>query len=73
MKKILKKRNKLKYENNIIKHKIILFKSLLNKLSILFIGKKPPDEIIVKDKFNESKVLRFMILNTIKITIVSTE
>ena len=47
--------------------KIIFFKSVLNKLSKLFKDKKPPDEIIVKDKLNASNVLKFIILNNKKI------
>ena len=44
-------KNKLKYENNIVTDKIILLIFESNKLSKLFIDKKPPDEIIVKAKF----------------------
>ena len=47
--------------------KIIFFKSVLNKLSKLFKDKKPPDEIIVKDRLNASNVLKFIILNNKKI------
>ena len=36
-------------------------------------GKKPPDEIIVKDKFNESKDLIEKIFKTININIVNDE
>ena len=43
-------KNKLKYENNIVTYKIILLIFVLNKLSKLFIDKKPPEEIIVKAK-----------------------
>tara|TARA_Y100001980_G_C14479480_1_gene258232 strand:+ start:783 stop:941 length:159 start_codon:yes stop_codon:yes gene_type:complete len=52
---------------------VILLKSLVNKLSKLFIGKKPPDEIIVIDKLKESKVLRLMSFKSIKIINVSDE
>ena len=38
-----------------------------------FTGKKPPDEIIVKDKFNESNVLIEKIFKTININIVNDE
>ena len=36
-------------------------------------GKKPPDEIIVKDKFSESKVLIEKIFNIINVNIVNDE
>tara|TARA_Y100001935_G_C16831073_1_gene279436 strand:+ start:249 stop:455 length:207 start_codon:yes stop_codon:yes gene_type:complete len=36
-------------------------------------GKKPPDEIIVKDRFNESNVLIEKIFKTININIVNDE
>ena len=36
-------------------------------------GKKPPDEIIVKDKFNESNVLIEKIFKIININIVNNE
>ena len=38
-----------------------------------FTGKKPPDEIIVKAKFNESNVLIEKIFKIININIVSDE
>ena len=38
-----------------------------------FTGKKPPDEIIVKAKFNESNVLIEKIFKIIKIKIVNDE
>ena len=34
--------------------------SVTNKLSKLFIDRKPPDEIIVKEKLNASKVLKLI-------------
>ena len=36
-------------------------------------GKKPPDEIIVKDKFSESKVLIEKIFNIMNVNIVNDE
>ena len=36
-------------------------------------GRKPPDDIIDNDKLNASNVLRFTILNKIKINIVNEE
>ena len=36
-------------------------------------GKKPPEEIMVKDKFNESKLLIEKIFNIININIVNDE
>ena len=64
-------KNKLKYENKIVKDNIILLMSVSNKLSKLFIDKKPPDEIIVKEKLNASKVRKLINFNNKKITIVS--
>ena len=40
---------------------------------MLLTGKKPPDEIIDKDKLNASKVLKFIVLNNEKINIVNKE
>ena len=37
--------------------KKILLKSLSNKKSILFTGKKPPDEIIVNEKLKASNFI----------------
>tara|TARA_A100000164_G_scaffold275311_1_gene247319 strand:- start:287 stop:685 length:399 start_codon:yes stop_codon:yes gene_type:complete len=42
-------------------------------LSKLFVGKKPPDEIIVNDKLRESKYLKPENFNKKKIKIVSEE
>ena len=53
--------------------KKILLKSLSNKKSILFTGKKPPDEIIDNDKLKASKVLKFKVLNNININNVNDE
>ena len=67
----LYEKNKLKYENNIVIDNTILLKSESNKLSKLLIDKKPPEEIIVKEKLNASKVLKLINLNNKKITNVS--
>tara|TARA_B100000401_G_C52146561_1_gene411982 strand:+ start:264 stop:386 length:123 start_codon:yes stop_codon:yes gene_type:complete len=40
---------------------------------MLFTGKKPPEEIIDKDKLNASNVLKFIVLNRIKIINVRIE
>ena len=61
-------KNKLKYENKIVMDRIILLKSVINKLSKLFIDKNPPEEIMVKEKLKASKVLRLINLNNKKIT-----
>ena len=45
--------------------------SVTNKLSKLFIDRKPPDEIIVKEKLNASKVLKLINLSNKKTIIVS--
>ena len=51
LKKIkLYEKNKLKYENNNVIDKIILLVLVINKLSKLFTDKKPPEDIIVKEK-----------------------
>ena len=42
--------------------------SVTNKSSKLLIDKNPPEEIIVKEKLNASKVLRLINLNNKKIT-----
>ena len=48
--------------------------NLLFKISLkLLTGKKPPDEIIVIDKFNEVKNLILKIFKIIKIIIVKKE
>ena len=66
-------KNKLKYDDNIKIDSIILLKSLSNKVSKLFMGKKPPEEIIVIDKLNESKVLKFINFRKTKIINVIDE
>ena len=52
---------------------MIIWISSLTIIDNSLTGKKPPDEIIVKDKFNESKVLIEKIFNIININIVSDE
>lgn len=61
MKKILKK------ETNINNVNIIIWPSLVKIEERLFDGKKPPDEIIVIDKFNEWKDLMSKIFKIKKI------
>ena len=42
--------------------------SLWNIFSKLLVDKKPPDEIMVKEKLNASKVLKFINLKIVNIT-----
>ena len=51
MKKILKKETSIKKEN------IIIWPSLIKIEERLFVGRKPPDEIIVIAKLRELKIL----------------
>ena len=67
----LYEKNKLKYENKNVNDKIILLISDVNKLSKLFTDKNPPDEIIVKEKLNASKVLKLINLSNKKTISVS--
>tara|TARA_B100001564_G_C20018436_1_gene393470 strand:+ start:76 stop:306 length:231 start_codon:yes stop_codon:yes gene_type:complete len=66
----LNKRKRLKKEISIVSANESLFKSLSNKLSNWLTGKKPPDEIIDKDKLKESKILKLIKLKIKKISIV---
>ena len=61
IKKILKK------EININVEKIIFFRSVFNTIDMSLNGKKPPDEIKVNAKLKESKVLKPIISQVIKI------
>ena len=67
MKKILKK------DNNISNDKIIIWEFSLIIIDKSFTGKKPPDEMRVKAKFNESKDLIEKIFKIIKINNVRNE
>ena len=67
MKKILKKEISIKREN------IIIWKSFTKTDESSFIGRKPPDEIKVRAKFNESNVLIEEMFNIINIIIVYDE
>ena len=67
MKKILKK------ETNINNVNIIIWPSFVNIEERLFDGKKPPDEIIVIDKFSEWKDLMSKIFKIKKIDKVMQE
>ena len=62
-------KKRLKKENNIINENIIIWVFSLIIIDKSLTGKKPPDEIIVKAKFNESNVL---IEKIFKITIRET-
>ena len=63
----------LKNENNIKKDKIIIWEFSLKILERSLTGKKPPDEISVKARFNESKALMEKIFNVTKIIRVNPE
>ena len=56
----------LKKEINIRVEKIIFFKSVFNTIEISLNGRKPPDEIKVKAKLKESKVLKPIISQVMK-------
>tara|TARA_B100001250_G_C19257219_1_gene553346 strand:- start:24 stop:233 length:210 start_codon:yes stop_codon:yes gene_type:complete len=64
-------KNKLKYENKNVKDNTILLISVTNKLSKLFTDKKPPEEIIVKEKLNASNVLKLINFSNKKIISVN--
>ena len=63
----------LKKEIIIVNEKIFFFKSEFNTLTKLSTGKKPPEEITVKEKLKASKVLRSTSLKTTKIIKVKKE
>ena len=66
-KRRLKVKNKLKNDNIIVNDNKTLLRLFWNNKSILFTGRKPPEEIIDSDKFRASNVLKFINLNKIKI------
>ena len=61
----------LKKENIINNDKIIIWEFSFIILDKSLTGKKPPDEIIVKAKFNESNILIEKIFKIININIVN--
>ena len=63
----------LKYENNNNKEKIIIWVLLFKIFESSFVGKKPPEEIIEKAKFKESKLLIEIKFKTIKMNKVNPE
>ena len=63
----------LKYESNNNKEKITIWVSFFKISERLFVGKKPPEEIIVKAKFNELKYLTDKKFKTIKMNSVKLE
>ena len=63
----------LKYENNNKNENIIIWVLFFNIFDSSFVGKKPPDEIIVNAKFNELKLLIEIRFKIIKIIIVKPE
>ena len=67
VKKILKK------EINIKKENIIIWKSFIKIDERSFVGRKPPDEIIVIAKFSELNDLIPRMFKIIKIDIVNTD
>ena len=67
MKKILKKETSIKNE------KITIWDWLIRIDERSFVGKKPPDEIIVIDRFNELNDLKSKIFKIKKIEIVIPE
>ena len=66
-------KNILKKDVSISIDKIIICEFSFTITDRSFAGKKPPEEMSVKAKFNESKVLREKIFNDIKITSVRPE
>ena len=63
----------LKYENNNNMEKINIWVLFLRIFESSFVGKKPPDEIIVKAKFNELKLRIDIKFKIIKINKVKPE
>ena len=63
----------LKNDNNINKDKITIWEFSLNMLDKLLTGKKPPEDIKLKAKFNESKDLIEKIFKIMKIKRVKPE
>tara|TARA_B100001778_G_scaffold100465_1_gene81953 strand:+ start:873 stop:1325 length:453 start_codon:yes stop_codon:yes gene_type:complete len=66
-------KKRLKKDNSIDDDKAISLKLFVSMLSKLFVGKKPPDEIIVKAKLNESKYLNPENFRIMKIIIVKVK
>ena len=61
--KTLNNKKKLNIGNSKVIEKINICMWLKSKLSILFLGINPPDEITVNAKLKESKSLKFIKLN----------
>ena len=66
-------KNILKNDVSISKEVMIIWELLINILDKLFVGKKPPDEIIVIARFKELNVLILKIFKITKITNVINE
>ena len=66
----LYEKKRLKNEKSIVKESIISLSLVFITNSKLFTGKKPPDEINVKDKLKESKALKSLKYKIIKINMV---
>ena len=66
----LYEKKRLKNEKSIVKESIISLSLVFIISSKLFTGKKPPDEINVKDKLKESKALKSLKYKIIKINVV---
>ena len=69
----LYEKKRLKKEKSINNENIIICVFSLIIIDRSFTGKKPPDEIIVKAKFNESNVLIEKMFKIININIVNDE
>ena len=63
----------LKYENNNNREKITICVSFFKISERLFVGKNPPEEIIVKAKFNELRYLTDKKFRIIKMNSVKPE
>ena len=66
----LYEKKRLKNEKSIVKESTISLSLVFITNSKLFTGKKPPDEINVKDKLKESKALKSLKYKIIKINMV---
>ena len=70
LKKRLYPKKRLKYEESIKREKIIIFILEFKIIVMSLKGKKPPEDIKLIDRLNESKVLKLIIFKIIKINSV---
>ena len=70
LKKRLYPKKRLKYEDSINREKIIIFILEFKIIAMSLKGKKPPEDIKLIDRLNESKVLKLKIFKIIKINSV---